>query len=290
MKDKRLIKIVDTTLRDGEQRAGLAFSGSEKLACAMVMDRMGIYQIEAGIPAMCREEKDAIYEIMGHRKNAKISTWNRMIESDIESSLDICPDIIHIGVPVSDIQIKEKLHKTRDYVEEQMKKCILKALSGGSEVTLGFEDSSRADMAFMQQLAHQAASLGIKRIRYADTLGICSPSKIGADISELVRTDLEIECHTHDDLGMAVANSIVAAKNGAEFIDTTFLGIGERAGNCNFIKFITGAKDLFEFGIMSDFINLAEIDNEICGILGIGRKKSDLYERGADCAENRGYL
>jgi homocitrate synthase NifV len=267
----RELHIVDTTLRDGEQRAGLAFRGLDKLACARALDRAGIFQIEAGIPAMCRQEKETIYSILQHRERALISTWNRMKETDIRASLDIGPDIIHIGVPVSDIQINEKLHKTRVFVEDQMKRCIELAASGGSKVTLGFEDVSRADKSFVKKLVLEAKRLGVRRIRYADTLGICSPSKIGRETAELAETaGIGVECHAHNDLGMAVANSLQAAKYGADFIDTTLFGIGERAGNCNLVEFLAAARGTFTFEIDTDPSSLENLEEVISKILGIG--------------------
>lgn len=265
--------LVDTTLRDGEQMAGLAFSEQDKVACAGILDAAGIYQIEAGVPSMGREEKNAIYKMLERKKQALISTWNRMNESDIHHSLDLEPDIIHIGVPVSDIQIREKLRKTRAFVEGKMRHCIELALSRGAEVTIGFEDASRADMAFVTKLAREAKQLGVLRVRYSDTLGLCCPSRIGPHIAQLLEaTGLKLEVHAHNDLGMAVANSLEAAKSGAEFIDTTVLGIGERAGNCNLLEFLTAAEGPFSFefdpGAMSRQVE------KISTVLGLTHKVS----------------
>lgn len=238
--DQKRLYVVDTTMRDGEQRAGLAFSVADKVACAQWMDAVGIDQIEAGTPSMGKEEQEAIYGMMQVRKNTRISAWNRMTESDIRASFVCRPDIIHIGVPVSDIQIREKLRRSRTYVEDQMKRCATLALEAGYTVTLGFEDASRADMAFVLHLAEQARLLGVRNVRYADTVGIAYPTKVHGDVAALCAV-LPVECHMHNDLGMAVANSLEAAKAGAVYVDTTFLGIGERAGNCDFASFALAA-------------------------------------------------
>lgn len=236
--------IVDTTMRDGEQRAGLAFSVEDKVACARLMDEAGIDQIEAGTPSMGIEEQQAIYGMMQVRKRARISTWNRMSESDLRASFACRPDIIHIGVPVSDIQIVEKLRTTRADVESRMKRCATLALEAGYTVTLGFEDASRADSAFLLHLARQAAALGVRNVRYADTVGIAHPSRIAGAVAALAAVS-PVECHVHNDLGMAVANSLESAKAGARYVDTTFLGIGERAGNCDFVQFVRAARTRF---------------------------------------------
>jgi homocitrate synthase NifV len=270
--DNRLF-IVDTTLRDGEQRAGLAFSKEEKIACAVLMDEAGIDQIEAGIPAMCRQEKETIRAIIEHCGHAKIAAWNRMNESDIRVSLAIMPDIIHIGVPVSDIQIGEKLHKTREFVLESMKRCVGLAQSRGSEVTLGFEDASRADISFMRGLITAARQMGVLRIRYADTVGIVHPLKVARDISLLRASGVAVECHMHNDLGMAVANSMEAAKSGSAFINTTFFGIGERAGNCDFRKFVFAAKDKFTFGFRAGEAEAQALERRILATLNFNPAK-----------------
>ncbi|MFT8887712.1 MAG: homocitrate synthase [Ethanoligenens sp.] len=240
--------IVDTTMRDGEQRAGLAFSVADKVACAKMMDQAGIDQIEAGTPSMGKEEQDAIYGMMQIRKHTRISAWNRMTESDLRASFSCRPDIIHIGVPVSDIQIHEKLRTTRTDVENRMKRCATLALEAGYIVTLGFEDASRANGAFLLHLAKQAFALGVRNIRYADTVGIAHPTKIAGDIAALAAI-MPVECHAHNDLGMAVANSLESVKAGARYVDTTFLGIGERAGNCDFVQFVCVARTQFSLSV-----------------------------------------
>ncbi|AVQ97423.1 homocitrate synthase [Ethanoligenens harbinense] len=235
-------------MRDGEQRAGLAFSVEDKIACARLMDEAGIDQIEAGTPSMGIEEQAAVYGMMQVRRRARISTWNRMSESDLRASFACRPDIIHIGVPVSDIQIVEKLRTTRADVESRMKRCVTLAREAGYTVTLGFEDASRADGAFLLHLTRQAAALGVRNVRYADTVGIAHPSRIGVDIAALAAVS-PVECHVHNDLGMAVANSLESAKAGALYVDTTFLGIGERAGNCDFVQFVRAARTRFSLSV-----------------------------------------
>lgn len=245
---KRQLHIVDTTMRDGEQRAGLAFSVADKIACAQLMDAAGIDQIEAGTPSMGKEEQEAVYGMMQIRKRVRISTWNRLSEQDIRASFVCRPDIIHIGVPVSDIQIREKLCCLRSDVEDRMKRCAALALEAGYVVTLGFEDASRADPAFLLHMAQQASTLGVRNIRYADTVGIAYPTKVAREVGRMAAV-MPVECHVHNDLGMAVANSLEAAKAGASYIDTTFCGIGERAGNCNFTQFVIAARGAFTLAV-----------------------------------------
>ncbi|MNI45329.1 MULTISPECIES: homocitrate synthase [Clostridium] len=240
------IFIVDTTLRDGEQSPDIAFSLKKKIAIAKIMDNNKIYQIEAGIPAMGEIEKRCIYKIMEQKKNSLISVWNRLNKQDLIDSIDCNPDIIHISIPVSDIQIYSKLKKDRKWVVNKMRECVNFVKDKDYEVTVGFEDASRADINFIIHMAKILKDLGVNRIRYADTVGILIPSTTRTAITNILENvPIDIEMHAHNDFGMALANSIEAAKSGARFVDCTMNGIGERAGNCNLQEFIRVSSRLF---------------------------------------------
>jgi len=248
MKPRRFI--VDTTLRDGEQTAGIVFTVEDKVRLAALMDQCGIYQIEAGIPAVGHVEKEAITRILAIRKRAKISVWNRMTVEDIRHSIECCPDIIHIGAPVSYVQIYTKLKKNKQWLENELLKCVELARSAGFDVTVGFEDASRADISFMASLMKQLEAYGVLHVRFADTVGVLTPGRTADSIKTLLEyTGMAIEIHVHNDLGMAVANSLEAAKAGALYVDCTLKGIGERAGNCDFQKFAAVGERIFDLGI-----------------------------------------
>lgn len=233
------INIVDTTLRDGEQSAGKAFSIDEKLKIAKYMDENNIYQIEAGIPAMGDLEKECIKKIIANKKNSLISTWNRMNKKDIANSFECKPDIIHISAPTSDIQIYSNLKKDKKWVEKNLVECIYFAKDKGYEVTIGFEDSSRADVVYLIELCEIIKRLDVKRVRYADTVGIMTPATINKVTSNIINsTGIEVEIHAHNDFGMAIPISLEAVKCGAKYVDCTLDGIGERAGNCNLQEFL----------------------------------------------------
>jgi homocitrate synthase NifV len=233
------IYIVDTTLRDGEQSAGKAFSIDEKVEIARYMDENNIYQIEAGIPVMGDLEKECIKRILVGRKNSLISTWNRMNKKDILHSMDCKPDIIHISVPTSDIQIYSNLGKDKLWVEENLRECVYFAKDKGYEVTIGFEDASRADITYLIDLCKIVESMNVKRVRYADTVGILMPSLVREAVKTIIdNTGVDVEIHAHNDFGMAIPISIEAVKSGAKYVNCTLDGIGERAGNCNLQEFI----------------------------------------------------
>jgi Isopropylmalate/homocitrate/citramalate synthases len=233
------IYIVDTTLRDGEQSAGRAFSIEEKVEIAKYMDENKIYQIEAGIPAMGDMEKQCISKIISVTKNSLISTWNRMNKKDISDSFQCKPDIIHISVPTSDIQIYSNLQKDKTWIENNLRECVYFAKDKGYEVTIGFEDASRADINYLIKLCEIVKNFDVKRVRYADTVGILIPSTINKIIETIIaNTGMEIEMHAHNDFGMAIPISLEAVKYGAKYVDCTLDGIGERAGNCDLKEFL----------------------------------------------------
>ncbi|MDF2613432.1 MAG: isopropylmalate/homocitrate/citramalate synthase [Clostridia bacterium] len=264
MKNKKYI--VDTTLRDGEQSAGIAFDEKDKVKLAKLMDEIGIYQIEAGIPAIGNVEKRALLKIMENRKNALISAWNRMNVEDIKHSIECSPDIIHISAPVSYVQIYSKLRKNKQWLRNSLMECVYYALDKGYKVTVGFEDASRADISFIVSLGVMLKEMGVSHIRYADTVGVLTPHNIADVTRTIIRlTEMDVEIHGHNDFGMAVANSLEAAKNGAKYIDCTFLGIGERAGNCDFIKFIKSSDSILDCGISKK--EALEVQKEVYSLL-----------------------
>lgn len=265
-----MINIVDTTLRDGEQKAGIAFKIEDKVEIAKILDRSGVYQIEAGIPSMGGDEKKTLQKIMELNLNSKISAWNRMSIHDIKSSVECKVDIIHISIPSSDIQINSKLKKDRYWVIENMKNCISYAKEKGFEVTLGLEDASRADQEFLVDICKVALRDGVSRVRYADTVGVLYPNIIYEKIKNIKeRVDIEIEIHAHNDFGMAIANSIAAVKANATYVDCTFGGIGERAGNCNYSNFIIAYKNIFALN-QFDMVALRDSESKIMDIIKYG--------------------
>jgi homocitrate synthase NifV len=251
--------IVDTTLRDGEQSPGIALSTKDKVKIAKLLDEIGVYEIEAGVPCLSSAEADGICEIIENTKKAKISVWSRMNCKDVKYSIGCNPHIIHIGTPVSYIQIYSKLKKNKAWVQKSILECVDLAKSNGVEVTVGLEDASRSDIGFILSLIKELKKAGVNIIRIADTVGILTPNRT-KEIVETIKshTDIELEMHVHNDLGMAVANSIIGAKAGAAFIDCTLFGIGERTGNCNFYDFVHASESIFNFAMSKKQIRQIE--------------------------------
>jgi homocitrate synthase NifV len=229
----KTVCIGDTTLRDGEQTAGVVFSTKEKVAIARTLDAMGVHELECGIPAMGAEERASIRALVNLGLNARLITWNRALIPDIEASISCGIGAVDISLSVSDIMIEHKINKSRTWVKEQLKRALGFAKSRGLYVCVGGEDASRADLDFLVELMSIARELGADRFRFCDTLGIMDPfamhEKVGVLSSAL--PDLDIEVHTHNDLGLVTANALAGVRGGARYISTTVNGLGERAGN-----------------------------------------------------------
>ena len=235
------VYIVDSTLRDGEQAPGVVFNFQEKVTIAKLLDRLGVYQIEAGIPIMGGVEQAAIKAIAGLGLTSKVSTWNRLLLADIRASLDCGVRDLHISAPVSDIHIRYKLDRSRQWVLDCLKRALRYAADYGCRVTVGAEDASRADENFLLELALLAQEMGAERLRYCDTVGVLTPFILSRAIGRWQeKLEIEIEFHGHNDFGLATANSLTAVTAGVRYIDTTIGGLGERAGNTS-LEELTGA-------------------------------------------------
>lgn len=255
--------IDDTTLRDGEQTAGVVFSLEEKKRIAKLLDETGVGELECGIPAMGREEQASVKALVDLGLNARLLTWNRAVVSDIQASIHSGVRAVDISLSVSDIHIERKLCKNRNWVKEQLKVALGFAKDHDLYVSIGGEDASRADLDFLVELMKIARDQGADRFRFCDTLGILDPFTTYDKVLYLAeRVDLDLEVHTHNDLGMATANAIAGIRAGARFVNTTVNGLGERAGNAALEEVVMALKHACHVDVPIDtgrFVELSKL-------------------------------
>lgn len=238
--NREKVQIFDTTLRDGEQVPGCKLDTNQKLVIANRLDEMGVDIIEAGFPVSSPGDFLSVSEICKIVKNATVCGLTRAVENDIDVAAAALKHAvrprIHTGIGTSDSHIIHKLQTTREDVIARAKYAVAHAKSYVEDVEFYAEDAGRTENAFLARVCEEVIKSGATVLNIPDTTGYCLPEEYGAKIKYLRENVKGIEnvilsCHCHNDLGMATANSIAGAVNGARQIECTINGIGERAGN-----------------------------------------------------------
>lgn len=244
--EKKII-IFDTTLRDGEQSPGCSMNINEKLRMAKQLDLLGVDVIEAGFAMSSPGDFAAVKAIAGVVENATVASLARALKSDIDTAYEAIKDAkkprIHLFIATSDIHIEYKLKSTREKVLETTREMVSYAKSLCDDVEFSAEDAFRSDNEYLYKVIETAIEAGATTINTPDTVGYAIPEELGRfvkGIQENVRGMDKVvhSVHCHNDLGLAVANSLEAIRNGATQVECTMNGIGERAGNASLEEII----------------------------------------------------
>ena len=237
---KEKVEIFDTTLRDGEQVPGCKLDTKSKLEIAEQLDALGVDIIEAGFPISSPGDFKAVEAVAKLVKNARVCGLTRAVEKDIDVAAEALKSAIrpriHTGIGTSDSHITHKFRVTRDQIIERAEKAVAHAKRYVEDVEFYAEDAGRTDNEFLARVCEKVIAAGATVLNIPDTTGYCLPEDYGAKIAYLKANVKGIEkatlsCHCHNDLGLATANAISGARNGARQIECTINGIGERAGN-----------------------------------------------------------
>lgn len=263
------IKILDTTLRDGEQTPGVSLTTENKLLIARKIDSLNVDIIEAGSAITSEGERLAIKKIASEGLNAEICSYCRIRKEDIDAALRCDVDSIHLVVPVSDLHIEQKLKKDRDAVRQMAVEMTEYAKSHGLIVELSGEDASRADLDYLKSVYNAGIDAGADRLCFCDTVGILTPERTFDIFSDLSKLRAPVSVHCHNDFGMATANTVAALRAGAKEAHVTINGIGERAGNTSLEEIVMVLYSLYKQNTKIDIKGLYTTSRLVSRLSGI---------------------
>jgi isopropylmalate/homocitrate/citramalate synthase len=246
----RGLEIYDNTLREGEQPPGVVFGVETKVAIARALDEVGVHWANVGFPAVSEEERQAVREIAGAGLRMKTAALARMVPKDIDIALECGVDLVSLFLAGSDVHLRHKLRMSESEALRAIEELVPHAKSSGRLVAFNLEDGSRTPLDRVLRLFQRAQDAGADYVALADTVGVLTPLatyQIFTELRESIRIPLGV--HFHDDLGLALANTLAALQAGARLAHVTVNGVGERAGNACLEELAVALEVKYEAGL-----------------------------------------
>lgn len=264
------IKVLDTTLRDGEQTPGVSLTLEQKLIIARALDDLGVDIIEAGSAITSEGERKSIKAIASEGLDAEVSSFARLLKGDIDLAMSCDVNSIFLVAPTSDLHIKHKLRSTRGKILDEIEKLVQYCKDHGLIVDLCCEDGSRTELKFLEKVKNTAVECKVDRFTIADTVGVMTPERTKEMFESLSKKmKIPMGVHCHDDLGMATANTVSAVNGGCSVVNVTINGLGERAGNASLEEVVMALRIGYGYKTKVKTKKLREVSNlveKLCGI------------------------
>ncbi len=240
MTETRTIRILDTTLRDGEQTPGVSLTAEDKIEIARQLSKLGVDIIEAGFPSSSEGERKVVKEIVKAGLTSQICALSRCTRKDIDAALECNVDLVHVFIPTSPVQMKHAVNMTPEQVLTSAVESIEYVKAHGVKCEFSPMDATRTELQFLKEICRAAQKAGMDSLNVPDTVGIMIPKTMAELITEIkTAVAVPISIHCHNDFGLAVANSLAAVEAGASQVHTAVNGLGERAGNAALEEIVT---------------------------------------------------
>jgi len=266
------VRLLDTTLRDGEQMPGVSLMPQQKLEIALALAELGVDSVEAGFPITSRGEFEAVRAIAREIRGVEVIALARASKADIDKVIEAEASAVHTFIATSDLHMKYKLRMPPERVVEKAVWAVDYAKSHGLVVEFSAEDATRSDLQFLVKVFQAVVDAGANRIDIADTVGVARPSYMSFLVSYVksnVKGNYLLSVHCHNDFGMAVANSVTAIESGADQAHVTVLGVGERAGNAALEEVASALAFLYGYKVKIDFSKVNNVARLVAKHFGL---------------------
>ncbi|KQR12365.1 hypothetical protein ASF78_10560 [Cellulomonas sp. Leaf334] len=259
----------DTTLRDGEQAPGVAFSADTKVAIFDALVDAGVRWIEAGIPAMGGQDVAAMKRMLERRDEVNLVGWNRGVLDDLRYTMSLGFRVVHLGLPTSSLHLQHSVKKDRAWLLSTAQDMVKFAKDQGCFVSISAEDMGRTEIGFLQEYAVAVRDAGADRLRLSDTVGILDPEGYAARVRAVVEaSDIDLQTHCHNDFGLAVANTLAGLRAGARYFHVTVNAVGERAGMPDLAQTVLALRQFHDVDLGIDLTALGAVSRLVADASG----------------------